>query len=83
MWYENSVFIAILSFTLIAVLLLILSAIPGYKLDPGTEKVLSMIITGIAAFVTGYATHAIQNAVTTKSTVTKEETSNAEPPKTD
>ena len=76
MWYENNVLIAIMAFTLISMTLLILSAVPGFNFSPGAEKVLELIVASIGAFVTGYITHAIQDARTTKSVTTTEKTSN-------
>ena len=76
MWYENNILIAIISFTTMAVLLLILSAISTFNLSAGAEKIIEMIITGISAFVTGYITKSIKDAVTTKSTTTTEQSSN-------
>lgn len=74
MWYENNVFIA-------TVALLIIALAVVFRIPEKADTMVIPIITAIAAFVTGYATHAIQNAVTTKSTVTKEDISNAETPK--
>ena len=76
MWYENNILIAVISFTIVAVLLLVLSAIPGFNLSQGAEKIIEMIITAIAAFVTGYVAKTIQGAITTKSITTTEKSSN-------
>lgn len=77
MWYENNVLVALISFTAIALFLLVLSAVPSFDLSQGAEKVLEMIVTAIAAFVTGYVAKSIQGAVTTKSITTTEKSSNA------
>ena len=77
MWWENSILLAIVSFTIIAVMLLIFSAVPTFNLSPGAEKSIQMIITAIGAFVTGWGAKSVKDAVTSTSTITKEESSNA------
>lgn len=80
MWWENNVFIATIALTVIAI-----TAI--FRLGEGAEKIALSIVTGIAAFVTGYVTRGIKDGVTTLKTTSEEETTNVPavpvaPPKT-
>jgi hypothetical protein len=69
MWYENNVFVATISLTLMGCLVL-------FRVPEQAKDILIQIITAIAAFVTGYSVRSIKDSVTTRSTTTKEEESN-------
>lgn len=69
MWWENNVFVATIALTVIAIVAI-------FRLGEGSEKIALSIVTGIAAFVTGYITRGIKDAVTTVKTTTEENTTN-------
>lgn len=72
MWYDNNIFTGIAALTIIAVFALI-------RVPFGAKDMVIPVITGIAGIVTGYAAKTIKDAVTSRTTTTKEEVSNAEP----
>lgn len=70
-WYENNILIGILALTSIAFGAMTL-------IKPDSKEIVMNIITGIAAFVTGYVAHGLKDATTTISRTTTEQTSNAD-----
>jgi hypothetical protein len=73
MWWENNVFVAIIALTLMGCLVIFFA-------PEQAKDILIQIITAIAAFVTGYSVKSIRDGITTRSTTTTEEVSNAEVP---
>jgi len=73
MWYENNIFVGIMSLTIIA-------CVAMWRIQDQAKDIVIPIVTGIAGIVTGYVAKVIKDAVTTKSVVTHEDTTNVKEP---